>query len=394
MKRHSTFIFQMIALGLALALALVFLFPGLVGKPKPVVKVIQETAPVIPHQRASYADAVARAAPAVVNIYTSKIVIRESHPLYNDPLFKPFFRDPRFAPRLDTQTSLGSGVIISPQGYILTSNHVIAGADEIAVLLRNGTQLKAQAIGSDPETDLAVLKVEGENLPAITVGSSADLRVGDVVLAIGNPFGVGQTVTQGIISATGRNQLGLNTFEDFIQTDAAINPGNSGGALINASGQLVGINTAIFSRSGGSQGIGFAIPINLARDVMTQIIEHGQVVRGWLGVEGADMSAALAARLGLPDRKGVLLTRVLPEGPAELAGLKANDVLLEIAGTPIEDVRGALNLIARSKPGDKLTIRGLRDGKFFEVEATVSVRPLKPDNGKPKPVPQPPTAPQ
>ena len=381
MKKKSLFIFQMIALGLAIALILIVLFPGLIGKPTPVVEVTQEPPPQVSTERVSYADAVSRAAPAVVNIYTAKTVIRESHPLYNDPLFKPFFRDPRFAPRLDTQTSLGSGVIISPQGYILTSNHVIANADEIAVLLRNGQQLNAKAIGSDPETDLAVLKVEEGALPSISVGSSADLMVGDVVLAIGNPFGVGQTVTQGIISATGRNQLGLNTFEDFIQTDAAINPGNSGGALVNAYGQLVGINTAIFSRSGGSHGIGFAIPVNLARDVMTQIIENGQVVRGWLGVEGVDISPALAEKLGLEKQLGVLLTNILEEGPAETAGLKSDDVLLEIDGSAVEDVRSALNLIARSKPGDKLKIRGLREGKFFETEALVSVRPLKPTNG-------------
>lgn len=385
LKKHSLFIFQMIALGLGLALALIFLFPGLIGKPKPVVQVTQETSPTISNERVSYAEAVAKAAPAVVNIYTAKTVIRESHPLYNDPLFKPFFRDPRFAPRLDTQTSLGSGVIISPQGYILTSNHVIAGADEITIVLRSGEELKAQAIGADPETDLAVLKVAEGNLPAITVGSSADLLVGDVVLAIGNPFGLAQTVTQGIISATGRNQLGLNTFEDFIQTDAAINPGNSGGALINAYGQLVGINTAIFSRSGGSHGIGFAIPVNLARDVMTQIIEHGQVVRGWLGVEGVDMPASLSKKLGLAGRKGVLLTKVMAGGPADTAGLKADDVLLEIDSSAVKDVRSALNLIARNKPGQKLTIRGLRAGKYFEVQAMVSVRPLSPANGNTKP---------
>jgi len=394
LNKHSLYIFQMIALGLALALGLVFIFPGLIGKPKPVVEVTQEAPPTVKTERVSYAEAVAKAAPAVVNIYTSKTIIRESHPLYNDPLFKPFFRDPRFAPRLDTQTSLGSGVIISSQGYILTSNHVIADADEIAVQLRSGEQLKAQAIGADPETDLAVLKVAEGALPTIVVGSSADLRVGDVVLAIGNPFGVGQTVTQGIISATGRNQLGLNTFEDFIQTDAAINPGNSGGALVNAYGQLVGINTAIFSRSGGSHGIGFAIPVNLAQDVMTQIIEQGQVVRGWLGVEGIDIPAALSVKLGLKAHTGVLLTKVLPEGPADIAGLEKDDVLLEIDDTAVRDVRGALNRIARSKPGEKLNIRGLRAGKHFEVQATVSVRPLKVANGNTKQSAQPQTVPQ
>ena len=317
--------------------------------------------------------------PAVVNIFTTKEVLRDSHPLVNDPLFKPFYRDPNFAPRLQKQTSLGSGVIVSPQGYILTNNHVIADADEIEVMLANGKRYEARAIGADPETDIAVLKVDAHDLPSLVIKPLRNLRVGDIVLAIGNPFGVGQTVTQGIISATGRNQLGLNTFEDFIQTDAAINPGSSGGALVDTNGQLVGINTAIFTRSGGSNGIGFAIPATLARDVMKQIIEHGQVIRGWLGVEGTNVPADLVRQYGLTRPRGVMITNVFPGGPADKAGIRPNDILLEIDGQPINGVRNALNTIARRKPGTKLTIRGLRDGEPFSVEAEVSIRPIQPD---------------
>ena len=382
MAKHAVFIFQMIALGLALALIGVFLFPQWLGPERQVVSVREEPAenkerePA--RQRVSYADAVSKATPAVVNIFTAKQVVRESHPLQRDQLFHPFFRNPAFAPRLEKQTSLGSGVIISPQGYILTNNHVVADADQIEVMLANGAQLTAEIIGADPETDLSLLKVEAENLPTMVIGSSATLRVGDIVLAIGNPFGVGQTVTQGIISATGRNQLGLNTFEDFIQTDAAINPGSSGGALIDANGQLVGINTAIFSRSGGSQGIGFAIPVNLARDVMEQLVKNGQVVRGWLGVEGTNVPRELAKSYQLKDNRGVVITDVFPDGPAAEAGLQAGDVLLEIGGAAVSDVRNALNLIARSKPGDKLVIRGVRDEGKFETVAEVSIRPVEP----------------
>lgn len=364
----------MIALGLALALAVVFLFPTTFGPREQVVSVIEQAPPAEAIERTSYADAVARAAPAVVNLYTSKSVMEEAHPLYDDPLFNPFFRDPVYGPSLGKQTSLGSGVIISPQGYILTNNHVVADAEQIEVILPDHTRLEARVIGSDPETDIAVLKANARNLPAIVIRDTEDLKVGDVVLAIGNPFGVGQTVTQGIISATGRNQVGLNTFEDFIQTDAAINPGSSGGALIDAYGKLVGINTAIYSRS-GSTGIGFAIPVNLARDVMTQIIEHGRVVRGWLGVEGANLPASLVESLGLPDSSGVIITKVFEDGPGAQAELESNDILLEIDGKAIIGVKDALNTIARSQPGATLEIRGLRNGEAFTTFIDVSVRP-------------------
>ncbi len=382
MAKHTVFIFQMIALGLALALIGVFLFPQWLGPDRQIVSVREEPreekkqAPT--PQRVSYANAVSEATPAVVNIFTAKEVVRDLKSANTDLPSNPIFRDPSIAPHLEKQTSLGSGVIVSPQGYILTNHHVVTGAEQIEVLLANGKQLSAKIIGADPETDLSLLKVEAENLPTIVIGSSAKLRVGDIVLAIGNPFGVGQTVTQGIISATGRNQLGLNTFEDFIQTDAAINPGSSGGALIDADGRLVGINTAIFTRTGGSQGIGFAIPVNLARDVMRQLVEHGQVVRGWLGVEGTNIPTELVEAYQLKDNQGVVITDVFPKGPAAEAGLQANDVLLEIGGEAVSNVRDALNLIARSKPGDQLMIRGIRSEGEFEIKAEVSIRPLEP----------------
>ncbi|MGV6859224.1 MAG: trypsin-like peptidase domain-containing protein [bacterium] len=366
----------MVSLGLAIALLLVFLFPQQLGPSTPLER------STVPQQNssssaiASYAGAVSHAAPSVVNIYTSKTVTRETHPLYSDPAFKRFFPDSGGSLKRERETSLGSGVIIDSSGYVLTNNHVIQDADQIELLTSRGERVTARAIGGDPETDIAVLKVDKGNLPGIVITSSAGLRVGDVVLAIGNPFGVGQTVTQGIISATGRNQLGLNTFEDFIQTDAAINPGNSGGALVNSKGELVGINTAIFSRSGGSQGIGFAIPVNLAMDVMKQIIAHGQVIRGWLGVEGGDIPEELVNADEQPIQHGVVLTRVFPNGPGAEAGLQANDILTEINDTPVEDVRSALNTIAMSRPGDRLKISGYRDGKPFSTDAEVTIRPL------------------
>jgi len=370
----------MIALGLALALIGVFLFPQWLGPDRQIVSVREEPKEEkqyepIP-QRVSYADAVSKATPAVVNIFTAKKVVEKTAPPEEDPPLPPILA----APQEKQQASLGSGVIISPRGYILTNHHVVEGAEQIEVLLANGLQLQAKVMGADPETDLSLLKIEAENLPTIVIGSSAKLRVGDIVLAIGNPFGVGQTVTQGIISATGRNQLGLNTFEDFIQTDAAINPGSSGGALINADGQLVGINTAIFTRTGGSQGIGFAIPVNLARDVMQQLVEHGHVVRGWLGVEGTNVSPELVKTYQLKNNHGVVISNVFPQGPAAKAGLKANDILLEIGEVAINDVRSALHLIARSRPGDKLVVRGIRDAREFEIVAEVSVRPIEPEN--------------
>jgi serine protease DegS len=297
--------------------------------------------------------------------------------MLDDPLFQRFFGDRFDQPRQRLETSLGSGVIISPEGYVLTNNHVIEGAEEILVGLHDGRSVNAAVVGSDPETDLAILRIELPELPSLVIGRSDELEVGDVVLAIGNPFGVGQTVTMGIVSATGRSQLGINTFEDFIQTDAAINPGNSGGALINARGELVGINTAIYSRTGGSQGIGFAIPMGIAKDVLTQIVEHGRVARGWLGVEIQDLTPELAESFGHPDTAGALIAGVLRNGPAHKAGLEPGDILTEVDDQAITGVREALNSIARIRPGTRIRLNGTRQGEPFTLDAIVGERPAQ-----------------
>lgn len=320
--------------GVLVALLIIQRYPEWVGLPSldvnlqqaPQTKAVQQ-GPV------SYADAVTTAAPAVVNLYTTKVINKPNHPLFEDPQFRRFFGD-NSPKQKRMESSLGSGVIMSPEGYILTNNHVTSGADQIVVALKDGRETLARVIGSDPETDLAVLKIDLKNLPAITIGRSDSIRIGDVALAIGNPFGVGQTVTMGIISATGRNQLGLNNYEDFIQTDAAINPGNSGGALVDANGNLTGINTAIFSKSGGSQGIGFAIPVKLAMEVMKSIIEHGQVIRGWLGIEVQPLTQELAESFGLSGRPGIVVAGIFRDGPAQKAGLQLGDVILSIDGEP------------------------------------------------------------
>jgi serine protease DegS len=329
----------------------------------------------------SYADAVALAAPAVVNVHTAKVITRRVHPLLEDPVFQHFFGDRFKQSRKAIQTSLGSGVIISPQGYILTNNHVIDGADEIRVLLADGRSSRATVVGIDVDTDLAVLHIEIENLPSIIIGNSRDLRVGDVALAIGNPFGVGQTVTFGIISATGRDQLGITAYEDFIQTDAAINPGNSGGALINARGELIGINSAIYSRSGGSQGIGFATPISLAKGVMTQIIERGHVVRGWLGIEAQDLTPELAQTFGADTTTGVLIAGVLSDGPADKAGLLPGDIVTTIDGKTVVDSTAAMKTISDRQPGSAIRLGGIREGKPFSLTAEISERPGKTRKG-------------
>jgi len=296
--------------------------------------------------------------------------------LFSDPLFQRFFPDELSQPRFKRENSLGSGVIVDSNGYILTNNHVISGASEIQVVLRDGRQFPARIVGSDPESDLAVLQAAGGELPVATLGYSENLRVGDVVMAIGNPFGVGQTVTLGIVSATGRNQLGITDFENFIQTDAAINPGNSGGALINARGDVVGINTAIFSDSGGSHGIGFAIPVQLARAVMTQIAENGRVIRGWVGVSAQDLTPALAESLGI-ENQGLLISGVLEGGPADSAGLIPGDLVMEVDGEKAVSSLQILNYIAAKKPGERLTFGIDRSGQKLDVEVTVAERPTK-----------------
>ncbi len=325
----------------------------------------------------SYADAVDRAAPAVVNIHTAKVITRRVHPLLDDPVFQQFFGNRFSQSRKEVQTSLGSGVLISRQGYLLTNNHVIDGADEIQVLLADGRSTRATVVGTDADTDVAVLHIEVDNLPAIVIGDSQSLRVGDVTLAIGNPFGVGQTVTFGIISATGRDRLGINAYEEFIQTDAAINPGNSGGALINARGELIGINSAIYSRSGGSQGIGFAIPISLAKDIMTQIIEQGHVVRGWLGIEAQDLTPALAESLDIPGVRGVLIAGVLRDGPADNAGIEPGDVITSINDVDMTDAREAMKAISKQRPDTLIELAGIRQGQSFALQARVIQRPLQ-----------------
>lgn len=331
------------------------------------------TAPPVTVQ--SYADAVAAAQPAVVNIYTSKLITRQYHPLYDDPVFRRFFGMHSVPRRQRMQSSLGSGVIVSPSGYVLTNNHVIAGADEIKVALADGREALASVVGTDPETDLAVLYIEMPDLPAITLANPKDTRVGDIVLAIGNPFGVGQTVTQGIVSAMGRNQANLSTFVDFIQTDAAINPGNSGGALVNPQGALVGINTAIYSRSGGSHGIGFAIPVDLAKQVMMQLVKHGSVVRGWLGIEPTILTQGLANALSMPFVPGILVSGVFRDGPAYQAGIAPGDVITEINGEPLQDPRDALSFISTKRPGDQVEVTVVRKGEAYRIKAVVGERP-------------------
>jgi len=331
----------------------------------------------------SYAGAVKKASPSVVNIFTAKMVAQKVPPLFNDPLYRHFFGEKgQGVPRKRLETSLGSGVIISSEGYVVTNNHVIESADEIQVALQDGRNAQAQVVGTDPESDLAVLRIKLDNLPSITLGQSDSMEVGDVVLAIGNPFGVGQTVTMGIVSAMGRDRLGLSTFENFIQTDAAINPGNSGGALINSFGHLVGINTAIFSKSGGSQGIGFAIPVDSAKKVTEQIISFGHVVRGWIGIEIQNITAELAESFNLEDTSGVIIAGVLNNGPADVAGLKPGDILIDVEDIKVMDGKHAINLISRAAPGTTINLKALRNGKEIGLKVTTAQRPIIKQNPK------------
>jgi len=376
-KRWLQFFLTYTLIGILLAYIIIKLFPGLVGDTRPAIvftEVSQSSARTPVSGPVSYAAAVQAATPAVVNIHTSKTVSQRINPLFDDPLFRRFFGDIQ-TPSKRTENSLGSGVIVSKNGYLLTNNHVIADADEILVALKDGRNAQATVVGTDPESDLAVLSITMTDLPSIDLGQSENLQVGDVVLAVGNPFGVGQTVTLGIISATGRSHLGINTFEDFIQTDAAINPGNSGGALIDAHGNLVGINTAIFSRSGGSQGIGFAIPVDIAKLVLKQILQYGHVVRGWLGVEPQDISAQLAESFGLEDTQGVIIAGVLREGPADRAGMRPGDIITEISGKPIRDSKQVLQIISQMEPGTDVNIEILRNGERNTLTAKVTQRP-------------------
>lgn len=325
--------------------------------------------------RASYSAAAKKAMPSVVNIFTSKKNSNNPHQQFlDDPVFKRFFGD-QMDDQSQHETSLGSGVIVNENGLILTNQHVIDAADEIEVALEDGRSVRARIVGSDRDTDLAVLKINVKNLPAITFADPKKNKVGDVVLAIGNPFGVGQTVTQGIISALGRNHLGISTFESFIQTDASINPGNSGGALIDADGNLVGINSAIYSRNGGSMGIGFAIPVSIAKQVMEQIVREGSVTRGWIGIEAQDLTVELADSFRLKNTQGALIAGIIKSSPAERAGLKAGDVLLEINDLKVIDGTSMLGLISELKPNKQAILKIARNQKEISIPVMIGRRP-------------------
>lgn len=336
----------------------------------------EKVEPLIDTSRAggvvSYTAAVKVAAPAVVNIFTTQKVKRQDNPLLNDPVFREFFGDqlPEQLSQAPNENSLGSGVIVRADGYILTNNHVIAQADQIIVALNDGRRSEAKVIGTDPDTDLAVIKIELDKLPVLPFKLSGN-EVGDVVLAIGNPFGVGQTVTQGIISATGRSDLGINTYEDFIQTDAAINPGNSGGALIDVAGNLIGVNTAIFSQSGGSLGIGFAIPARICQQVMNAILKDGRVVRGWLGIS---LLPSQHNEVTQAIEQGVSVADVLPDGPSAKAGIQRGDKILKVNNEQITSASHLINYVALQEPGSKIQIEVERDAKKLNLEVVVGER--------------------
>ena len=326
----------------------------------------------------SLSAAAKKASPAVVSINTSKAAQR--NPRNNDPWFRFFFGDQNSD---QPQVGLGSGVIVSADGYILTNNHVVDGADEIDVTLNDSRHARGKVIGTDPDTDLAVLKIELDKLPVIVLGNSDALQVGDQVLAIGNPFGVGQTVTSGIVSALGRNQLGINMFENFIQTDAAINPGNSGGALVDVNGNLEGINTAIYSRSGGSMGIGFAIPVSMAKQVLSDIVTEGKVTRGWIGVEPNDLSPELAETFGVKANAGVIITGVLQNGPAAKAGIRPGDVITQVEDKKIDNVQELLTAVAGLKPGSDARFALQRGSDKMELNVNPGLRPKSPARRNP-----------
>ena len=324
----------------------------------------------------SFAPAAQKVIPAVVNVFTKHTERNPAHPTQQDPVFRYFFGDRQDA-RPREASNLGSGVIVSPNGFILTNHHVVEAADEIQIALADGRTLPARVVGTDPDTDLAVLKIDAENLPAITFAQPDSLKIGDWVLAVGNPFGVGQTVTAGIVSALGRTQLGINTFESFIQTDAAINPGNSGGALVDADGNLVGVNSAIYSRTGGSQGIGFAIPVSIARQVMEQIVKSGGVTRGWVGVEVQDLSPELAESFSLKSVEGALIAGVLKGGPAEVGGIRPGDILLAVNNKKVTDSATLLNLIAALQPGEQAQLTVARKQQSLKLNIQVGRRPVQ-----------------
>jgi serine protease DegS len=376
--RTFTFVFTSIATGLAAAFLVLVFKPDFLGEPQysssPVMTLARQEGPV------SYADAVQKTAPAVVNIFTTTLTRREAHPFFSDPLFRRFFGEELSQPRVEKRNNLGSGVIVNKNGYIITNHHVIENASEIRVVLRDGRSMAARVVGTDPETDLAVLQAAGEDFPVAQLGRSQDLQIGDVVLAIGNGFGLGQTVTMGIVSALGRQSLGLTNYDNFIQTDAAINPGNSGGALINPYGDVIGINTAIYTKSGGSEGVGFAIPAQLVNKVFEQIRDKGRVVRGWIGVTTTQaVTPELAKALGLGDAKGLLIAQILRNGPADKAGIKPGDVIQKVNGIEAKTARVMVDLVADIQPGDDVKIELTRDGDSQTVHVEVVERPTNLD---------------
>jgi serine protease DegQ len=378
MRRYWLLFAQTVTVALGIYAVVALLRPGWlghapvqvgIGGPGREVGVLQAPGGPAP---GSLRDAAGRAMPAVVNILTSK-AMHESHPLLKDPFFRRFFGDK--LPPEEQMASLGSGVIVSGDGYILTNYHVIEGADEIEVGLADGRKSAASIVGTDPETDLAVIRIKLGKLPVIVLGDPDAARVGDVVLAIGNPFGVGQTVTMGIISALGRNNLHINHFENFIQTDAAINFGNSGGALVDTRGNLLGINSAIYSQTGGSVGIGFAIPVSTAKMVLDSIVQHGQVVRGWIGVESQDITPELSDSFGLGRDHGALIAGVVRGSPADRAGLRPGDILVAVQGKPVASTNDMLNLIANLRPGTKAKMTVMRRSRETSFDVMVGRRP-------------------
>ena len=375
--RTFTFVFTSIATGLAAAFLVLVFKPDFLGDPQyssSVMNLARQEGPV------SYADAVQKTAPAVVNIFTTTLTRREAHPFFSDPLFRRFFGEELSQPRVEKRNNLGSGVIVNKNGYIITNHHVIENASEIRVVLRDGRSMAARVVGTDPETDLAVLQASGDDFPVAQLGRSQDLQIGDVVLAIGNGFGLGQTVTMGIVSALGRQSLGLTNYDNFIQTDAAINPGNSGGALINPYGDVIGINTAIYTKSGGSEGVGFAIPAQLVNKVFEQIRDKGRVVRGWIGVTTTQaVTPELAQALGLGDAKGLLVAQILRNGPADKAGIKPGDVIQKVNGIEATAARVMVDLVADIEPGDDVEIELTRDGKSKNIKVEVVERPTNLD---------------
>lgn len=377
--RIARFLLQFTIVGLAMAFLIVWWRPQWVfGNNGQVVKITNgpAAAPATLTQASmSFAPAVAQAGPAVVNIHAAKIVEERRNPYYNDPLMERFFGNSGSPPRRILERTLGSGVTVNADGYIITNHHVIKGAEEIQVALHDGRVRPAEVVGTDPETDLAVLKVDpgDRQLPAITLSPGDNLSVGDIVLAIGNPYGIGQTVTMGIVSATGRTELNVATYENFIQTDAAINIGNSGGALINSRGELVGINTAILNRETGAQGISFAIPVELAANVFAEIVKNGHVVRGWLGIRGAELAGGPGAPAP-PTMRGVPVASVMPGGPADTAGVRAGDVIFAIEGQEVNDARILQNRVAGIEPGTTVELQVQRDGQLRTVRVRVAER--------------------